>query len=118
MTDSNQKIADAIYSTVEATVQKAHVVDGLDVKSAQALVDIADTVIAEVEKLSQDVSVGTLSGSDKKEIATDVISRLITIDIKWIPNFVEDKAKTYIVSSIIEFVVSWLNKKLGKNWLQ
>lgn len=114
----NKKIADDIYNTIEATVQKAHVVDGLDIQSARAVVDIADTVINEVEKLGQDTAPGTLSGSDKKEIATDVISRLITIDIKYVPNFVEDKAKHYIVSSIIEFTVSWLNKKFGKNWLQ
>lgn len=118
MDQNKQKIADDIYNTVEASVQKAHVVDGLDVKSARALVDISDAVVTEVEKLSKDSTVTGLTGEDKKEIATDVISRLITIDISWVPNFIEDKAKHYIVSSIIEFIVGWLNKKLGKDWLQ
>lgn len=117
MTEATQKIADSIYATVETTVQKANIVDGLDIQSARALVDIADAVVTEVERLSQDPSVGTLTGPEKKEIATDVISRLITIDISWVPNFIEVKAKTYIVSSMIEFIVSWLDKKTGKNWL-
>lgn len=114
----NQKIADEIYNTIQSSVQKAHIVDGLDVKSARALVDIADTVLTEVEKLSQSPEAQGLSGQDKKDIAADVISRLITLDISWVPNFIEDKAKKYIVSSIIEFAVSWLDKKLGKDWLQ
>lgn len=119
MDQNKQKIADEIYNTVQASVEKAHVVDGLDVKSARALVDISDAVVTEVERLSQDDLVTNgLTGEDKKEIATDVIARLITIDISWVPNFIEDKAKHYIVSSIIEFVVGWLNKKLGKDWLK
>src|SRR5258708_3373363 len=109
-------IADSIYTTVEASVEKAHIVDGLDVKSARAIVDIADAVLTEVEKLGEDDLVG-LTGPEKKEVAIDVISRLITVDIKWIPNFIEDKAKHYIVSSIVEFVISWLNKKFNKDWL-
>lgn len=111
---TKERISDEIYNVVQATVQRAHVVDGLDIVSAQAVVDIADTVLGEIEKLQAD----DLTPEDKKDIATTVISRLININISFIPNFVEDKAKAYIVRSVIEFAVSWINKKLGKDILK
>lgn len=108
-------IADSIYNTVETVVTKVHIVDGLDILSARAVVDIADTVLTEVERLDQ-ADLNELSPQDRRDIAVDVISRLITIDISWIPNFIEDKAKHYAVQSLVEFALAWLDKKLGKSW--
>lgn len=108
-------IADSIYNSVQQIVSKIHIVDGLDISSARAVVDIQDAVLTEIEKLDQG-NLNELSRDDRRDIAVDVISRLITIDVSWIPNFIENKAKHYIVSSLVEYTISLLDKKLGKNW--
>lgn len=118
------KIADDIYNAIESTVTKVHIVDGFDMQSARAVVDIAETVLNAIDKVSHDdLKIGTegytpLDGAEQRDVATKVIVRLITFDIPWVPNFVEDKVKAYLVNMIIEMAVGFIDKKLGKTWLQ
>lgn len=119
MTDV-KKIADSIYETIQKTIAEAKLVDrgdGFDLKDVRAVINVIDLVLTEVEKLSKDVSVGTISGEDKKAIAVDLLTRLLSFDIPWVPNFLEGKVKAYAINFAIDYSVQFLNKRLGKEWL-
>lgn len=120
MTDV-RKIADDIFNSIQSTIQEAKLVntdDGFDLKDIRAALSVVDLVLTEVERLSKDISVGTLSGKDKKDIASDVLARLITVDLPFVPNVVEGKVKRVAISFIIDYSVEFLNRKLGKEWLR
>lgn len=116
-----KKIADEIFNTVQKTIAEAKLVDkgdGFDLKDVRAVINTIDLVLTEVEKLSKDVSVGLITGADKKAIAVDLLTRLLSFDIPWVPNFLEGKVKAYAINFAIDYSVEFLNKKLGKEWLR
>lgn len=120
MTDT-QAIADELYNTIQSTIQQAKLVDngnGFDLTDVQNIVNLIQSVLTEVEKLSTEKLDTTLTGPEKKEVATQVILKFLSFDIPWVPNFLENKVKSYAVNFVIDYTVQLLNKKLGKTWLQ
>lgn len=112
-----KKIADDLYNTIEASIEKAKLVEGVDVQSARAIVDIQEKVITEIETISKGNLDTVMTGAEKREVALDVASRLISIDIPWVPNWLEDKVKRYVLGFLVDYTVSFLNKKFNKDWL-
>lgn len=120
MTDT-QAIADELYNTIQSTVEQAKLVDngnGFDLNDVQNIVNLIQTVLTEVEKLSAEKLDTTLTGPEKKEVAVAVLTRFLSFDIPWVPNFLENKVKSYAVNFVIDYTVQLLNKKLGKTWFQ
>lgn len=116
-----KKIAEEIFNTIQSTVQQAKLVDrgdGFDIKDVRAILNSIDLVLTEIEKRSADSTLETLTGTEKKEVAVEVLSRLLDFDIPWVPNFLEGKVKTYAINFVIDYSVELLNKKFNKTWLQ
>lgn len=116
-----KRISDQIHDAIKDSIAKAKLVDsgnGFDLNDIRAVLNTIDTVLTEVERLSKDVSVGLLSGKDKKDIAVDVLSRLVDFDIPWVPDFLEKTLKAKAIDFAIDYSVEFLNKKLGKEWLR
>jgi hypothetical protein len=115
-----KKIADDIYAKIQETVKHAKLVDksdGFDIKDIRAIHDAVGVVVTEIERISHDDTFGTLSSTDKRNIAVDVLTRLLDFDIPWIPGFLEGTVKKKAINFIIDYTVEFMNKKLGKEWL-
>jgi hypothetical protein len=82
-------------------------------KAVRAGVDLISDVVERVETLGVDLQ---LAGDKKKELAVEVINRLI--DLPYLP----EAAEAVVISFAIDMIVAQLNrlaarKGLGKNWL-
>ncbi len=116
-----KQIADELYNTIQSTVEQAKLVDrgdGFDIKDIRAILNAVDLVVTEIEKRNTDGTFGTLTGAEKKEVAVEVLKRLLDFDIPWVPSFLEGKVKSYAINFVIDYSVEFLNRKLKKNWLQ
>lgn len=110
------KLAEEIYGKVNDVIAGAKTVNNFSTKSTRKVLDIVDLVVSLIEQRSEHVN--KLSGNDKKKLAVEVLNKLINIKIKYIPRKLMDKIEGIIIGFVIEFAVGWLNKKLGKVWLQ
>jgi len=118
---NTKQISDDIFNMIQSTVKEVKFVnrgDGFDLKDIRAILNAVDLVLTEVEKLSENVLSGGLTGAEKKAIAGDILSRLLDFDIPWVPNFLEGKVKKYAVNFIIDYSIELLNKKFNKSWLK
>ena len=107
-----QKISDIIEETKTASSK----MDSLNVKNSRKVLDLVGTVITLIEQHSDTVE--KLSGKEKKRLAVNILNKFININLKFIPRKIMDKIEGIIIGFAIEFAIGWLNKKLGKSWLQ
>ena len=109
-------IAKDICARVEKVIAGAKTVKNFNIKSTRKILDIVDMVVSTVENYS--VNIVEMSGEDKKKLATEVLNQMINIKLKFVPRKLMDKVEGIIIGFVIEFAVGFLNKKLGKAWLQ
>lgn len=83
---------------------------GWDAGSINSKVDILQIVLVEVEKVSKEI--GSMSGTEKKELAVEIINSLV--DIPVMPEWVEAK----VIEYVIDVAISLFNKWFGKLWLE
>ena len=109
-------LATELCDKVNVIIDGAKTVNNFSTKSTRKVLDIVELVVSLIEQHS--VSVGKLSGEDKKKLAVDILNKMINIKIKFIPRKLMDKIEGILIGFIIEFAIGFLNKKLGKAWLQ
>jgi len=109
-------LADELCEKVNAVIDGAKTINNFSTKSTRKVLDIVDMVVTVIEQHSTHVS--KLSGSEKKDLAVEVLNRFINIKVKFVPRSLMDKIEGMMIGFIIEFAVNWLNKRLGKAWLQ
>lgn len=109
-------LAKELCDKVNLVIDGAKTVNNFSIKSTRKILDIVDSVITTIEQHSEHIS--KLSGEDKKKLAVEVLNKMINIKIKFLPRKLMDKIEGILIGFAIEFAVGFLNKKLGKAWLQ
>ena len=77
-------------------------------KAVTAAVSVITDVIERVESLGSSLK---LAGDKKKELAVEVINKLV--DIPYVP----EAAEAMMIDLAVEAIVGAFNKKFGKDWL-
>jgi len=111
-----KELIDKISEIVETTTVASKTMDSLNVKNSRKVLSIVETVLTLIEQHS--ASVEKLNGKAKKKLAVSILNKFINIKIRFIPRKIMEKIEGIIIGFAIEFAVGWLNKKLGKAWLQ
>lgn len=111
-----EELIEQISEVIEESKATAKTIDSLNTKNSRKVLDIVNTVVTLVEQHSAHVE--KLTGKDKKRLAVTILNKFINLKIKFIPRKIMDKIEGVIIAFAIEFAVGWLNKKLGKAWLQ
>ena len=109
-------LAKELCDKVNEVIDGAKTIKDFSTKSTRKVLNIVDLVVRVIEQQSEHVS--KLSGKDKKKLAVEILNQMINIKIKFIPRKLMDKIEGIIIGFIIEFAISFLNKKLGRAWLQ
>ncbi|MEE9214900.1 MAG: hypothetical protein V3U54_08920 [Thermodesulfobacteriota bacterium] len=105
-----------INSIIETTKTATKTMNTLNTKNSRTVLNIVETVITLIEQHSANVE--KLDGKAKKKLAVEILNKYINIKIKFIPRKIMEKIEGIIIGFAIEFAVGWLNKRLGKAWLQ
>jgi len=77
--------------------------------SLKKLYDVIIFVVMEVEKLA--ITIGNMSSEEKCELAVDLILKIVKIPV--VPEFILKPLLKWLIS----YVVSEINKLIGKKWL-
>jgi len=116
MTSAEKKaLVKEIVEKVQSILSDVKTVKDFSVKSTRTLIGVAELIVSFVEQYG---GLRKLSGTEKKALAVDVLNEFINIKVKFVPRKLMDKIEGYVIGLVIETIVSVLNKKLGKAWLQ
>ena len=100
-------IKDGIQAVKEAWASESNILKKA-FKAVSAAVSVITDVVERVEVLGVDYA---LAGSKKKELAVEIINKLI--DIPWVPEALEAQ----LIEFAVDAIVGAFNKKFGKAWL-
>lgn len=110
-----KEIADKVLQSVGVARTVLDVTDSSETSTVGTFIDTVELIVSLVEQHSEDVE--RLKGEVKKEIADLVVSKLVKINIKYVPQPIMASLERWIVGLVIDFVVGVLNRKLGKQWV-
>jgi hypothetical protein len=113
MANKLDEITAAIIVLIEKSGTQVKSIDTFDIEDARTIVNILDSAITLVEQKAKEF--GGLTSKEKKQIATNVVNHFVNFKIM-VP--FREKIEGMVISMVIDSIVQFLNKKLGKKWLE